>query len=130
MLVLIAPNAEPAEQNNGPQRVIILRQFEEWLRLVQSSMTRLTNQFNRILSPREGRLSADDLAEAKKALRDIDDAINGLNGLVAKDVGALQADNNRDYSGSRVPLVGELEDMLRLAQKQITGNINHFPHII
>ena len=85
-------------------------------------MSRLSDQFNRMLTPRESRLSSNDLIEAKQTLRDIDSTVSGLKvQLLSRDDGALQANQNRDFSLSRVPLLGEVEDMLRLAQKQITG---------
>ncbi|CAG2105090.1 unnamed protein product, partial [Medioppia subpectinata] len=50
-----------------------------------------------------------------------DSAINLLNGQLARDAGALQAnDQNRDFSLSRVPFLEQIEEMLKLVQKQIT----------
>lgn len=83
-------------------------------------MTRLSDQFNRVLAqPRV--LSVNDLNEPKKTINRIEGAINGLNGLLlGRSAGALQAEQNRDFSVSRVPVLREVEEMLRLVQKQIT----------
>ena len=98
--------------------VIILKQFEEWLRLIQGQMSRLSDQFNRVLvQPRT--LSVEDLEEPKRTINNLEGAISGLNGLV-RNAGALQAEQNRDFSVSRVPVLREMEEMLRLVQKQIT----------
>ncbi|XP_054165118.1 uncharacterized protein LOC128962741 [Oppia nitens] len=103
-------------------RIIGFKQFEEWLRLIQSQMTRLTDQFNRLLTPREGRLENKELAIVKQTVNDIDSSITLLNGQLARNAGALQANNdqNRDFSLSRVPFLEQIEEMLKLVQKQIT----------
>jgi hypothetical protein len=84
-------------------------------------MTRLTDQFNRLLTPREGRLSSNDLAQVKATVTEIDSSINQLNGQLGRSaLEAREGDQNRDFSLSRVPVFEQIEEMLKLVQKQIT----------
>jgi hypothetical protein len=115
--------AAESEQNRdlNLNKIIGFKQFEEWLRLLQSQMTRLTDQFNRLLTPREGRLSSNDLAQVKATVTEIDSSINQLNGQLGRSaLEAREGDQNRDFSLSRVPVFEQIEEMLKLVQKQIT----------
>jgi len=105
-----------------------LKQFEDFLKMMQQTVLQMNNQFQRILVPRENDrpLSKSEVDASVQQLRNdmknLESNMNVLRDEVSRLFGGLQAESANSNNGlAGVPILREFIEFISLIQKQLAG---------